>query len=407
MQKQIKATVTENPKLKTKVLSDGNLSLYLDYYLGRVIVYDEALDREVSKVQRKREFLKLTIFSAPRTPEERQRNKDTMELAEKIRFERAQELLQQGKGYSLKKPQKTNYLHFVQSYIDDYTKKDKRMVVTALRRFKEFLGGTPKYSVYRERIEPQQLTREMMMDFAEYLQGRSVGEGAKSIFERFKKVARYAVNEAGLPLPQNLFYHVNIKTDERQITKDFLSPEEEERLIATHYDNENPNIRRAFVFCLYTGLRWCDVKELTYANFDLPNRLLRYEQDKTKGHSSSSRVTVPLCDEAIALVGDGGKNEVVFPLPSHTMCLKALRRWTKRAGIDKHITWHCARHSFGTNMAATAAKEGLSIRVVQELMGHSSLRYTERYTRVVDEQKRAAISSLSRAMNQAKEGGQQ
>ena len=57
MQKQIKATVTENPKLKTKVLSDGNLSLYLDYYLGRVIVYDEALDREVSKVQRKREFL--------------------------------------------------------------------------------------------------------------------------------------------------------------------------------------------------------------------------------------------------------------------------------------------------------------------------------------------------------------
>lgn len=44
MQKQIKATVTENPKLKTKVLSDGNLSLYLDYYLGRVSVYDEALD---------------------------------------------------------------------------------------------------------------------------------------------------------------------------------------------------------------------------------------------------------------------------------------------------------------------------------------------------------------------------
>lgn len=404
MQKQIKATVTENPKLKTKVLSDGNLSLYLDYYLGRVSVYDEALGREVSKVQRKREFLKLTIFSAPRTPEERQRNKDTMALARKIRFEREQELLQHDKGYSLEKPKKINYLLFMQSYIDSYTKKDKRMITIALNRFKDFLADTPKYKAYCKNIEPQQMNREMMIDFVEYLQSRSIGEGAKSILERFKKVARYAVNEAGLPLPQNLFYHVSIKIDDKQVTKDFLAPEEEAKLIATHYDNENPNIRNAFIFCLYTGLRWCDVKELTYGNFDLPNKILRYEQDKTKGHSSSSRVTVPLCDEAISLIGDGEREQIVFPLPSHTMCLKALRRWTKRAGIDKHITWHCARHSFGTNMAATAAKKGLSIRVVQELMGHSSLRYTERYTRVVDEQKKAAIDSLSSLINQGEKG---
>lgn len=95
---------------------------------------------------------------------------------------------------------------------------------------------------------------------------------------------------------------------------------------------------------------------------------------------------------------DAGKNDLVFSLPSHTMCLKALRRWTNRAGIDKHITWHCARHSFGTNMAATAAQKGFSVRVVQEMMGHSSLKYTERYTRVVDEQKKAAMAELSRMM---------
>ena len=92
------------------------------------------------------------------------------------------------------------------------------------------------------------------------------------------------------------------------------------------------------------------------------------------------------------------KDTLVFTLPSHTMCLKALRRWTKRAGIDKHITWHCARHSFGTNMAATAAQKGFSVRVVQEMMGHSSLRYTERYTRVVDEQKKKAMAELSKLM---------
>jgi integrase len=141
---------------------------------------------------------------------------------------------------------------------------------------------------------------------------------------------------------------------------------------------------------------------LTFGNIDFSNKLLTYEQNKTKGHSKHSSVTLPLTDALLTLVegkaNNAQKSDLVFALPSHTMCLKALRRWVKRAGIDKHITWHCARHSFGTNMAATAAQKGFSVRVVQEMMGHSSLKYTERYTRVVDEQKRAAMAELSKLM---------
>ena len=195
---------------------------------------------------------------------------------------------------------------------------------------------------------------------------------------------------------------ITITIDEGLIVKDFLSTDEERLLIDTHYQNENPEIRNAFIFCLYTGMRFCDVKDLTFGNFDFANHLVTYEQNKTKGHSSKSGVTLPLTDELLGLIGEQPesreKGDLVFMLPSHTMCLKALRRWTKRAGIDKHITWHCARHSFGTNMAATAAQKGISIRVVQDLMGHSNLRYTERYTRVMDEQKKAAMAELSKMM---------
>jgi integrase/recombinase XerD len=53
-----------------------------------------------------------------------------------------------------------------------------------------------------------------------------------------------------------------VKTDEETLRKEILSPEEEEALINTHYDNENPNIRRAFILCLYCGIRFCDVKDL-------------------------------------------------------------------------------------------------------------------------------------------------
>ena len=59
------ARVTDNPKLKQKVLSDGNYSLYLDYYLGRVDVKDEETGEVTSKVQRKREFLHLGTKREP------------------------------------------------------------------------------------------------------------------------------------------------------------------------------------------------------------------------------------------------------------------------------------------------------------------------------------------------------
>ena len=94
--------VGDNPKLKQKKMSDGNLSLYLDYYLGRVNEVDEYTGEQTSKVQRKREFLHLTLLANPRTPLERQSNKDIMALAHKIRFEREQQLKEGNLGYRLK-----------------------------------------------------------------------------------------------------------------------------------------------------------------------------------------------------------------------------------------------------------------------------------------------------------------
>jgi len=69
---------------------------------------------------------------------------------------------------------------------------------------------------------------------------------------------------------------------------------------------------------------------------------LKLEQIKTKGHSNASSVVIPLNDGLLSLIGqpatENRGNEIIFPLPSHHMCLKALRHWTARAGIEKHIT---------------------------------------------------------------------
>lgn len=383
---------TDNPKLGAKRLSDGRESLFLDYYFGYKMVYDEAKDKEVAKKDRKRETLKLYLWQAPRTPLERQQNKEMLELAKKIRFERGQELLESIEGYRLKKDRSINFLDYFQSYIDSYTKTDIRMMQIALQRFKDFLSETPEYTKFVISIKPEQLSKDMMIAFTEYLQSRSVGEGAKSIYQRFKKVINYAIEHD--VMIKNPCIGVSIRVDDQILRKDVLSMEEAQMLINTHYDNENPNVRRAFILSLYCGLRFCDVKELTYKNVDYSNKLLKFEQNKTKGHSAASGVIIPLNDGLLSLIGepptDGDKSTLIFPLPTYESCLKSLKRWVKRAGINKHISWHCARHSFAVNIL----NNGANIKTVASLLGHRGLKHTEKYTRAVDRLKEEAINSL-------------
>jgi len=383
------STITDNPKLKEKKLSDGQKSLYLEYYLGYEKHKDELTGKESIKVIRKKESLSLYLLSKPRTPEERERNRETLELARKIRAEREQELKQDTRGYRLRQDRNINFLDYFQAYNEAYTKKDIRMMQIALSRFKDFLKAY--YPSLAKSIKPQQITKDMVTKFTEYLQTRSKGEGAKSIYQRFKKVILHAVEHN--VIYKNPCAGVIIRVDEETLRKDILSIDEIQQLIQTHYEYENPEIRRAFIFCLYTGIRFCDVKAMTFSNVDYSNKILKFHQKKTEGRGNNG-VLIPLNEGLLSVIGeippDGNTDNKIFNLPSHTMCLKALRRWTKRAGINKHITWHCARHSFAVNIL----NNGANIKTVASLLGHSGLKHTEKYTRAVDELKEKAINSL-------------
>ena len=377
--------VTDNPKLKQKRLSDGNISLYLEYYLGSAPVYDEVTGKTAIKIGRRKEFLSMYLWGSPKSPQQRQENKDTLETAKKIRAEKEQEHLEHKHGYRVRRKD-VNILTYFQAYIDAYTKRDLRNMQQAQRRFTDFLKE--KYPIYASSIKPEQMTKEMMTYFVEYLQSKSAGDGAKSIYQRFKKFINYAIEND--ILLKNPCAGVVCKSDEQTLRKDVLSIEEVQQLAATTYPGQNPEIRRAFIFCLYTGIRFCDVVDLKFDNVDYSNRLLRFEQLKTRGHSASSGVVIPLNDGLLSLIGESSTDDLIFNLPSNTACLKTLRHWTKRAGIAKHITWHCARHSFAVNIL----NAGANIKTLASLLGHSGLKHTEKYTRAVDSLKEAAINSL-------------
>lgn len=381
--RQAKYTIESgNPKLlKTPIKEGKEFSLSLEYNYG--------YNSQTGHSTRKRERLYLYLVVNPRTPQQREKNKETIELAKAIRREREQEFLQQREGYRLRKERKIYILDFFDNYIENYDKKDVRMIKIARNRFFDFLSlhtNEPKLFM------AESITHEMMIKFAEYLQSRSVGEGARTIFQRFKKVMKNCVEKGYLQTDPT--QGIVIVCDTLALKKDILSQEEIEKLIATHYHHENQEIRKAFIFCLYTGLRWCDVKDLTFGNIDFSNKLLRFEQDKTKGHSSKSWVTIPLNDGLLKLVGEPPKHfarvSPIFGLPSFESATKSLRYWVKQAGIDKRITWHSARHSFATNILIN----GANVKTVASLLGHSDLTYVERYTRVIDTLKEEAINSL-------------
>lgn len=399
----------QNPKLVQTTLKDGRASLALEYYLGRS--ESPVLDDEGNQVfytsgamsgkpkykvkhNRKRENLNLYIWIHPRSPQERTQNRNTLALAEKIRFEREQEFLEDREGYRLKKEKEVDLLRYFRKHREDevYARSTRIGFGTAYRRFIDFLGSMPKYKKDVDFLRMDLLTPEMVGGYVEYLKKVSVGDGGARTYGLFKKVITTAVEE-GL-MKKNPCKGIAMRKDAYAIKKQILTLDEIRRLASTPFAGSYPDIRRAFLFSLYTGIRWRDVSQLTYENVDLSSGLLKFEQSKIAGRSKSSSVVTPLSPMLHKIIGEpevhGDCRQLIFSLPTWSTCVKQLDAWVKAAGIGKHITWHCARHSFAVNIL----NGGANIKTVQSLMGHASIEMTEKYLRVVDELKHKAINSL-------------
>lgn len=391
---KLESKTKENPKLCQRTLEDGRISLYLEFYYGRKQWIDPETEKVKVKHFRKKYNLKMYLLPNPKTPIDRNFNREILEVAKKARFEAEQQMKERSTGYRLPKPKPTNFIEYFQQYIDGYTKKDKRVLVAVLKDFSSFiLEETPEY---KDILKPVFIDTGFITKFVDFLQSKHEGETPKTYYARFKKVVNQACKE-GI-FKSNPCEGVRCDVDSQILRKDILSAEEVRKLIDTHYLGENPEIQRAFKFSLFTGLRFVDIKELRFKNIDYSNKKLSFEQSKTTGKSKASGVVIPLNDILLSLVGKPPLDTEgepmfgarIFTLPSHTMCLKALRHWTKRAGISKHITWHCGRHSFAVNIL----NKGANIKTVASLLGHAGLKHTEKYTRAVDELKEKAINSL-------------
>ena len=167
--------------------------------------------------------------------------------------------------------------------------------------------------------------------------------------------------------------------------KDILTIEDIRRLDSTSINGAlGAEVRRAFLFACFTGLRISDLKELRWKNID--GDKLRIVMHKTQ-----RPLEIPIHDNAKKYIEKNG-SDYVFPLiaASTTNCIVYLKKWAMDAGVDKHIGWHTARRSFAT----IAVECGVDQYVISKLLGHSSIQNTALYSQVPMPAKREAIDKI-------------
>ena len=102
---------------------------------------------------------------------------------------------------------------------------------------------------------------------------------------------------------------------------------------------------------------------------------------------------LPISDNAMKWLPERGSakgSDPVFPLYYEGLVNRKLKIMTKQLGIDKHITFHCSRHTFATMMLTL----GVDIYTVSKLLGHRRVTTTQIYGNIVDKKKREAVDMI-------------
>ena len=370
--KEIK--VKEPVRIREKVLGDGTISLYLDmYYRGN----------------RKKEGLKLYIVPG-NTPEIKQQNSNARKLAEQIKAQRILDIQKDGlvNWEKLKKSRRT-----LTSWLDEYVNCEEHLSATSVRSKRNAKARVDEYleSIGKPDLLLADVDRDFCRGFIAFLKKCTFNKGTKTLSSTTARLMvnriAAAMNKAvveGL-IPSNPFKALEAKEKPKKncAMREFLTIDELKVLIKTpcRYDI----VKKAFLFSCFTGLRYSDMKSLLWSEIhtaaDGKTLYIEHDQVKTK-----NRVTIPLSDEALRWMP---KREAGIDLVFHELKITAttveivLQEWMKDCQIDKHITYHCSRHTAATTLLTL----GANLYVVSKLLGHSSIKMTEVYAKIVDQKK--------------------
>lgn len=362
-------------RLRMKDLSNGNKSLYLDIYRAG-----------------KRSYEYLKMYLIPETDyNAKMQNQATLTAANAIKSKRIIEMINSEAGIKQETDTPKVYLlDWMETYMESQAKRGKKDI----SQIKKAIDILKAYGA--ETVTMDMIDKPFCQGYINYLtteyhpKGKTVSNFTIHTYYQVVNGALNAAVRADI-LSENPFNKISSskKIHKPESKREYMTIDEVRSLIKTPISNEA--VKGAYLFSCFCGLRISDIKGLTWENVYCDSGQYRLEVMMQK---KKSPLYLPLSSEALKWLPERGNKsgkEKVFKLPSSAGINKLLKTWAQKAGISKHITFCTARHTFATMMLTL----GADIYTTSQLLGHTDMRTTQIYVKIVNRGKDEAVNLVN------------
>ena len=329
------------------------------------------------------ECLNLELFANPETDAQIKENTMVEEIAESIRCQRFLQHVRHDYKFLAKAQLDEDFIEYFRLNGDCHGDK----YISSRLHFEKFCNGTCKF----RDINASFCTRFRLYLLREkglYHKSKKLSRNtASSYFNAFLSVVHLAFQDN--ILSEDYSSMVEKISWEHDIKKEYLLTSEIKQLASTPYE-ELPELYTAGMFSVYTGLRRSDILALRWEN-------IRYEKGRKafmrlRIRKTETQVQLPLSLQAVRVLGAHKKKGKIFPHLTEYEIHKHLPRWISKAKINKHITFHCFRHTFAMQLLS----KGIDIYTISALLGHRQVASTQNYAKITPEKVMEAIQKLDR-----------
>lgn len=380
--KKQEVKLKEPVRIRFKQLANGNQSIYLDYYTGDVI-------RKENYVGGKRQYEFLKLYLIPeKTREDKAKNEATLALAKAIQSKRIVELQNDAHGFQNTNKSKANVIDYLMNMRSQSKERGslnyEKTVGNTIRELKLFRGD---YIAFRD------IDKDFLNSFVDFLKQakkaskfgllKAGGVLSNNSVIAYYGVLRTAINRAYkegiITVNPTKEFDFASKVKAEVSRREYLTIEELKRLIGTECKYEI--MKQAFLFSCLCGLRVSDIRKLKWNDLQKSGERIRIE---IKMQKTKEPLYLPISDEALKWLpqqNEAKGDDLIFPLTHEGTINKILQKWAKDAGVIKHISFHVARHTFGTLMVSA----GVPMESISKMMGHTNIRTTQGYAKVTDD----------------------
>ena len=376
---------------KSKMVADGTAPLYMRVTVGEL------------RVELSAKYFIDPVKWNPSAGKVIGNNEEARKLNAYVRsleqdvYEAHRQLLQEGKVITTesiknkllgkKEPLRSLVATFQEHNMQVATLVGQEYAPATLTRYKTTLKHCVAFLEWKYQVNDvdiKDINHEFITSFEFYL--RSVckcnNNSAVKYIKNFKKVIRICIANGWI----NKDPFVNYKSKVREVKRDYLSEEELETISQKRFVSDRLNqVRDIFLFSCFTGLAYADVKKLKRSEISIGvdgGRWIFTSRQKTE---TASRI--PLLPFTLKLLERYNDHphcvlkDMVLPVLSNQKMNAYLKEIGDICGITKQFTFHIARHTFATTVTLS---NGVPIESVSKMLGHTNLRTTQHYAKILD-----------------------